>query len=149
MSLRCFFSCSSKHDKQNLLLNWVWVCFQINLIWVKKVLGNPSELIEVLLSCLNPAFVWLYCPKREHNITMFLLHFTKDRSWSGSVPWAFVTVTNNHIVCIFTSFSWHVKGAHVTITARSSEDVEESVVLEKVKKASGSNKTIMCGCHQS
>ena len=44
-------------------------------------------------------------------------------------------------------FDFHVKGAHVTITARSSDDVEESVVLEKVKKASGSNKIIMCGCH--
>ena len=27
-----------------------------------------------------------------------------------------------------------MKGAHVTIIARSSDDVEESVVLEKVKK---------------
>ena len=59
----------------------------------------------------------------------------------------FITVTNNHIGFIFMSFSWHAKGAHVTITARSSDDVEESVVLEKVKKASGSNKIIMCGCH--
>ena len=30
-----------------------------------------------------------------------------------------------------------LKGAHVTINARSTDDVEESVVLEKVKKASG------------
>ena len=66
----------------------------------------------------------------------------------STVPWTFIyTVTNNHIGFIFMSFSWHVKGAHVTITARSSDDVEESVVLEKVKKASGSNKIIMCGCH--
>lgn len=65
----------------------------------------------------------------------------------STVPWTFITVTNNHIGFIFMSFSWHAKGAHVTITARSSDDVEESVVLEKVKKASGSNKIIMCGCH--
>ncbi|XP_020614249.1 drebrin-like protein B, partial [Orbicella faveolata] len=31
------------------------------------------------------------------------------------------------------------RGAHVTINARSSDDVEESIVLDKVKKASGAN----------
>ena len=36
-------------------------------------------------------------------------------------------------------FFFLFKGAHVTITARSSDDVEESVVLEKVKSASGIN----------
>ena len=34
-----------------------------------------------------------------------------------------------------------LKGAHVTINARSSDDVEESVVLEKVKSASGITNT--------
>jgi len=37
----------------------------------------------------------------------------------------------------FLSFFSFSQGAHVTINARSSDDVEESIVLEKVKKASG------------
>ena len=45
------------------------------------------------------------------------------------------------IKCIFIikSYLVYCQGAHVTITARSPDDVEESIVLDKVKKASGTS----------
>ena len=45
------------------------------------------------------------------------------------------------IKCIFIikSYLAYCQGAHVTITARSPDDVEESIVLDKVKKASGTS----------
>ncbi|XP_015772115.1 PREDICTED: drebrin-like protein B [Acropora digitifera] len=57
-------------------------------------------------------------------------------NWQGEgVPSSRKGVCANHVRDVERFF----KGAHVTITARSSDDVEESVVLEKVKKASGAN----------
>ncbi|CAH3030884.1 unnamed protein product, partial [Porites evermanni] len=57
-------------------------------------------------------------------------------NWQGEgVPSSRKGVCARHVRDVENFF----KGAHVTINARSSDDVEESVVLEKVKSASGAN----------
>merc|ERR1712079_809955 len=57
-------------------------------------------------------------------------------NWQGEgVPSSVKGVCANHVKDVERFF----KGAHVTINARSQDDVQEDVVIDKVKKSSGAN----------
>ncbi|XP_071827958.1 drebrin-like protein B [Apostichopus japonicus] len=100
---------------------------------VKVVETGDGDLEEMAEELSSSKVQYAFCQVVDPNTNLFKLVLI---NWIGEAcPEARKGLCSRH----FPDVARILRGAHVTINARSEDDVEESFILDKVSKSSGSN----------